>query len=288
MGSPRRRGGLSLNGVLLHCGLMKVRTLGVIPARYAAQRFPGKPLAMIAGKSLVQRVYEQGAQAKRLDKVVVATEDTRILEAVEAFGGDAMLTSPECATGTDRVAEIARAIDCELVLNIQGDEPLMRAEMIDQLVKGMQADKDCVMGTLARKINVAEQLTNPNVVKVVVGANGNALYFSRSQIPFVRDVVAAVSAAGDVPGLGAITPEWLRLATFYKHLGIYAYRREFLLRFVALPQGELEKAEKLEQLRALENGCAIRVWITPHDSIGVDRPEDVKLVEEILRAGMSP
>jgi 3-deoxy-manno-octulosonate cytidylyltransferase (CMP-KDO synthetase) len=246
---------------------MKVRTLAVIPARYGAQRFPGKPLAMIAGKPLVQRVYEQAAKAQRLDKVIVATEDTRILEAVEAFGGDAMLTSPECATGTDRVAEVAQSYDCELVLNIQGDEPLMRPEMINQLIEAMQADASCVMGTLARKINVAEQLLNPNVVKVVVGANGNALYFSRSQIPYLRDVA-----------------DQFRGGAFLKHLGIYAFRHEFLLRFVRLPQGELEKTEKLEQLRALENGFAIKVVITPHDSIGVDRPEDVKLVEEILTA----
>src|SRR6266436_3810077 len=155
-------------------GPMKARTLGVIPARHGAQRFPGKPLAMIADKTLVQRVYEQAAKAKHLDKVIVATEDTRILEAVEKFGGDAMLTSPDCATGTDRVAEVARQYDCELVLNIQGDEPLMRPEMIDQLVEGMQSNAGCVMGTLARKINAAEQLANPNVVKVVVGKTGNA------------------------------------------------------------------------------------------------------------------
>jgi 3-deoxy-manno-octulosonate cytidylyltransferase (CMP-KDO synthetase) len=244
---------------------MKIRTLGVIPSRYGAQRLPGKPLAMIAGKSLVQRVYEQAAKARRLDKVIVATEDTRILEAVEAFGGDAMLTSPDCATGTDRVAEVARSYDCDLVLNIQGDEPLMRPEMIDQLIEGMQADLKSVMGTLARKIHVAEQLANPNVVKVVVGANGNALYFSRSQIPYVRDA-----------------PDQFRGGTFLKHLGIYAFRHGFLLQFVALPPSPLEKTEKLEQLRALENGFAIKVLITPHDSIGVDRPEDVKLVEEIL------
>jgi 3-deoxy-manno-octulosonate cytidylyltransferase (CMP-KDO synthetase) len=253
---------------------MKVRTLGVIPARYAAQRFPGKPLALIAGKSLVQHVYERAAKAKRLDKVVVATEDTRILEAVETFGGDAMLTSPDCATGTDRVAEVARAFDSELVLNIQGDEPLMRPEMIDQLVEGMQGDSSCVMGTLARKIESGEVLENPNVVKVVVAQNGNALYFSRRVIPYVRD--AEVD--------GAL--EWLRLAKFYKHLGIYAFQREFLLKFVQLPQTELEKTEKLEQLRALESGFAIKVWITPFDSIGVDRPEDVELAEEILRKGI--
>jgi 3-deoxy-manno-octulosonate cytidylyltransferase (CMP-KDO synthetase) len=143
--------------------------------------------------------------------------------------------------------------------------------MIDQLVEGMQKDTGCVMGTLARKINVADQLTNPNVVKVVVGANGNALYFSRSQIPYVRDAA-----------------DQFRGGTFFKHLGIYAYRREFLMKFVQLPTSELEKTEKLEQLRALENGYAIKVLITPHDSIGVDRPEDVKLVEEILRWGVSP
>jgi 3-deoxy-manno-octulosonate cytidylyltransferase (CMP-KDO synthetase) len=251
---------------------MKIRSLGVVPARYGAQRFPGKPLAMIAGKSLVQRVYEQAAKAKRLDKVIVATEDTRILEAVEAFGGDAMLTSPDCATGTDRVAEVARAYDCELVLNIQGDEPLMRPEMIDQLVEGIQSDSKCVMGTLARKLESAANLDNPNVVKVALAQNGNALYFSRSRVPFVRD-----ARSGD-------SPEWLKLAKFYKHLGIYAFRRDFLLRFVQLPQSELEKTEKLEQLRALENGFSIKVLVTPHDSIGVDRPEDIALVEEILRA----
>ena len=251
---------------------MKIRSLGVVPARYGAHRFPGKPLAMIAGKTLVQRVYEQAAKAKRLDKVIVATEDTRILEAVEAFGGDAMLTSPDCATGTDRVAEVARAYECDLVLNIQGDEPLMRPEMIDQLVEAMQSDPKCVMGTLARKLESAANLDNPNVVKVALAQNGNALYFSRSRVPFVRD-----ARSGD-------SPEWLKLAKFYKHLGIYAFRRDFLLKFVQLPQSELEKTEKLEQLRALENGFSIKVLITPHDSIGVDRPEDVELVEEILRA----
>ena len=251
---------------------MKIRTLGVIPSRFRAQRFPGKPLAMIAGKSLVQRVYEQAAKAHRLDKVIVATEDKRILDAVKAFGGDAMLTSPACATGTDRVAEVARTHDSELVLNIQGDEPLMRPEMIDQLVEGMQADPKCVMGTLARKLETDTSLDNPNVVKVVLAQNGNALYFSRSRIPYVRDAKSDEMS------------EWLGLARFHKHLGIYAFRREFLLKFVQLPQSELEKAEKLEQLRALENGFAIKVLITPYDSVGVDTPEDAKLVEKILTA----
>ncbi len=249
---------------------MKSKTLGVIPARYASQRFPGKPLAKIAGKPLVQRVYEQAAQARLIDRVVVATEDTRILEAVEAFGGDALLTSADCQTGTDRIAEVARQHDYDLVVNIQGDEPLMRPEMIDQLIQGMHETPDCAMGTLARKIESARVLENPNVVKVAVARNGNALYFSRSTIPYVRD------ARNNEP------LEWLRLSTFYKHLGIYAFRKSFLLEFVRLPPSPLEATEKLEQLRALENGFTIKVWITPYDSIGVDRPEDIELVEKIL------
>ena len=245
---------------------MKLKTLGVIPARYAAQRFPGKPLALITGKPLVQRVYEQAKKATRLDDVVVATDDTRILEAVEKFGGTAMMTPATCPSGTDRAAEVSRDYPAELIVNIQGDEPLMRPEMIDQLVAGMQADPGCVMGTLARPVTSEEVWANPNVVKVVFGANGNALYFSRCPVPFVRD-----ASGGFVAGKS------------FKHIGIYAYRQEFLLKFVALPQGALEQTEKLEQLRALENGYGIRVWVTPHDSIGVDRPEDVAIVEEILR-----
>jgi 3-deoxy-manno-octulosonate cytidylyltransferase (CMP-KDO synthetase) len=250
---------------------MKLRTLGVIPARYGAQRFPGKPLALIAGKPLIQRVYEQAAQAKSLDKVIVATEDTRILEAVESFGGDAMLTSPDCPTGTDRIAEVSRQYESEWVVNIQGDEPLMRPEMIDQLAQAMQADRECPMGTLARPITSAAVLLNPNVVKVVCASNGNALYFSRHPIPYVRDVGGNNAEA------------MLSQGRFFKHLGIYAYRREFLLQFVNWPQTELEKTEKLEQLRALENGAALKVIVTPYDSIGVDRPEDIETVVEILR-----
>jgi 3-deoxy-manno-octulosonate cytidylyltransferase (CMP-KDO synthetase) len=250
---------------LIHFAAMKVRTLGVIPARYGAQRFPGKPLALIAGKPLIQRVYEQARHASRLEDVVVATDDTRILETVEGFGGNAMLTDPACPSGTDRAAEVARQHACELVVNIQGDEPLMRPEMIDQLIAGMEAQPEFAIGTLARPIESAEVWANPNVVKVVFGTRGNALFFSRCSLPYVRDVNGAF-----VAGIA------------HKHIGIYAYRRESLLRFVALPQSELEKTEKLEQLRALENGYAIRVWVTPHDSIGVDRPEDIALVEEIL------
>lgn len=234
-----------------------MKTLGVIPARFAAQRFPGKPLALIAGKPLVQRVYEQARQAQRLDDVVVATDDLRILKAVEGFGGKAVTTSPACPSGTDRAAEVARQYpDAELIVNIQGDEPLMRPEMIDRLVEGLAADTGCAMATLARPIESAEVLANPNVVKVVFARNGNALYFSRHPIPFVRD-------AG-------------MKAQHFKHLGIYAYRRDFLLQFVTMPPSGLEQTEKLEQLRALENGFAIKVLVTPHDSVGVDTPEKIK------------
>jgi 3-deoxy-manno-octulosonate cytidylyltransferase (CMP-KDO synthetase) len=240
-----------------------MKTLGVIPARYGAQRFPGKPLALIAGKPLIQRVYEQARKAKSLDAVVVATDDERIAEAVRGFAGAVAMTSPDCPSGTDRAAEVARQFDCEFIVNIQGDEPLMQPEMIDQLVGGIEGDPYCSMATLARRIESPELLANPNVVKVVFATTGNALYFSRHPIPFMRDT------AGTKP-------------EHFKHLGIYAYRRNFLLKFVTMPPSSLEKTEKLEQLRALENGFAIKVLVTPHDSVGVDTPEDVKLVEEIL------
>jgi 3-deoxy-manno-octulosonate cytidylyltransferase (CMP-KDO synthetase) len=237
--------------------------LGVIPSRYGAQRFPGKPLALIAGQPLVQRVYARARLAQRLDRVVVATDDQRIADAVRGFGGEVVMTSPTCPSGTDRAAEVARQLGGDLVVNIQGDEPLMRPEMIDQLVDGLVRDTGCAMATLARKIESPAALANPNIVKVVFGATGNALYFSRHPIPYVRDAGMPV--------------------THYKHLGLYAYRREFLLQFVQMPQSGLEQTEKLEQLRALENGFAIKVLVTPHDSVGVDTPADVQVVEELLR-----
>jgi len=243
-----------------------MKTLGVIPARYGAQRFPGKPLALIAGQPLIQRVYEQARKARCLDAVIVATDDERIAAVVRQFGGEVAMTPSDCPSGTDRAAVVARTHDCELIVNIQGDEPLMRPEMIDQLVNGLLSDPQCEMATLARPIDSGAVLANPNVVKVVFSTNGNALYFSRHPIPFVRDAATNV--------------------THYKHLGIYAYRREFLLRFVALPPSSLEKAEKLEQLRALENGFSIKVLVTPHDSMGVDTPEDVPRVEAILNRSL--
>ncbi len=261
---------MSAAGVLLVSGHMSLRTLGVIPARFAAQRFPGKPLALIAGRPLIEHVYRQAKAAHSLDDVIVATDDTRILEAVESFGGTAILTSPDCVSGTDRVAEAAQEVQCDYVVNIQGDEPLMRPEMIDQLVDGICSDRSCQMATLARVIESVDALDNPDIVKVVIGMDGRALYFSRSPIPYVRDAINPDARLQQ--GLGH----------FYKHLGIYAFQKAFLLEYVGLDQSPLEQTEKLEQLRALEHGVGIKVLITPHDSVGVDRPEDVVVVENIL------
>ncbi len=239
------------------------KVIGVIPSRYAAQRFPGKPLALIAGKPLVQWVYEGCRSAQLLDDVIVATDDRRIQAGVESFGGKVVMTAADHPSGTDRVAEVAEKLSCDVVINIQGDEPLIRALMIDSLVRAMLDEPDMSVGTLARKISHADELDNPNVVKVVTDLRQRALYFSRFPIPCVRD-----GKASD--------------ATHWAHLGIYAYRREALLKLVTLPVSALEKAEKLEQLRALENGFAIKVVETTHETASVDRPEDVATVEKIL------
>jgi 3-deoxy-manno-octulosonate cytidylyltransferase (CMP-KDO synthetase) len=241
------------------------KVIGVIPSRYAAQRFPGKPLALIAGKPLVQWVYEASRAAQLVDEVIVATDDERILKVVESFGDKAMMTAANHPSGTDRVAEVAEKIPCDVVVNIQGDEPLIRPLMIDSLVKAMLDEPDVPMGTLARKIERPEELDNPNVVKVVSDLRQRALYFSRFAIPYVRD--AETSGA-----------------THWAHVGIYAYRREALLRLVKLPVSELEQVEKLEQLRALQNGFAIKLVETTHETISVDTREDVARVEKILAA----
>ena len=241
---------------------MRVPVLGVIPARYAAQRFPGKPLALIAGRPLLQRVHERACQARSLDALVVATDDARIADLVRGFGGEVVLTSPACPSGTDRVAEVARQRDAAIIVNIQGDEPLLAPALVDELVAGLVAEPACGMATVARVLTDPAELANPNVVKVVRSLSGRALYFSRQPIPFTRDAGAP--------------------ATHYKHLGLYAYRRETLARLVTWPVSALERAEKLEQLRALEHDVAIQVIVTAHDSIGVDTPADVQRVEQAL------
>ncbi len=245
----------------------EVTTLGIIPARYASTRFPGKPLALIAGKPLIQRVVERCRQAKSLSEVIVATDDARIAEVARAFCRVEM-TRADHPSGSDRIAEVAARRKCDAVVNIQGDEPLIDPAVIDA-VAGALADSE--MSTAAAPIRDVAELSNPNIVKVVTDVTGRALHFSRRTIPYLRD------AAG--------RPEREQLAAFpfLKHLGIYGYRRETLLRLVRLPVSALESAEKLEQLRALENGIGIRVVRVDHDSVGVDVPEDVARVEALLQ-----
>jgi 3-deoxy-manno-octulosonate cytidylyltransferase (CMP-KDO synthetase) len=242
----------------------ELHAVGVIPARYQSSRFPGKPLALIDGRSLVERVFERARAAERLTRLLVATDDDRIASAVRAFGGEVAMTSPAHETGTDRLAEVARSLAADLFVNIQGDEPLVDPRDIDQLVECLEADASADMATLAAPLPEADQAADPNVVKVVCDASGRALYFSRSAIPFAR-----AGAPADRP--------WLR------HVGLYAYRRGFLLQFASWSPGVLEEIEGLEQLRALERGRAIKVLQALGRYHGVDTPDDVRAVEQVLR-----
>lgn len=237
-----------------------VEVIGIIPARYQSTRFPGKPLADICGKPMIQHVYERARAAAVLDDVLVATDDERIYQAVEGFGGKAVMTSPEHPTGTDRLAEVAAGLTADIIVNIQGDEPLLSPESIEQAVKPLLEDETLVMSTLKLRVEDPEEALDPNVVKVVTDAAGNALYFSRAPIPYPREGTA----------------------TYYKHIGLYVYRRDFLLKFASLPPTPLEQVEKLEQLRALENGYQIRVVETDYAAIGVDTPQDLEKVRKIL------
>jgi len=240
--------------------------VAIIPARYASTRFPGKPLVDIAGKSMIQRVYERTLQASTVQRVIIATDDQRIFDAVTAFGGEAQMTRADHPSGTDRLAEVAARIDADLVVNVQGDEPLIDPQMIDAAVAPLVADASIVMGTLSTALTDPAEYASPNVVKVVVDRAGFALYFSRASIPCGRDL-----AAGSIPPGAA------------KHVGLYVYRRDFLLAYPTLPETPLEQLEKLEQLRALEHGHRIRVVATDKTSIGVDVPEDVDKVLAALK-----
>ncbi|MBE6102643.1 MAG: 3-deoxy-manno-octulosonate cytidylyltransferase [Selenomonas ruminantium] len=239
-----------------------MKVLCVIPARFASTRLPGKPLKDIAGKPMVVRVYERASQAGLVDETLVATDDERIKDAVEAAGGRAMLTRADHATGTDRLAEVAEAYpQVDLIVNVQGDEPLIEPGLIDQLA-GLFADEpDLQMATVKTEMKDEDEQRNPNNVKVVCDKAGYALYFSRSLMPYPRK--------GGCP--------------VYKHIGIYAYRREFLLKYAKMEPTPLEKAESLEQLRALENGFRIKVVETKASFVGVDTPEDLERVNEIYR-----
>jgi 3-deoxy-manno-octulosonate cytidylyltransferase (CMP-KDO synthetase) len=237
------------------------RIIGVIPARFASTRFPGKALASLAGKPIIQHVWERAVQARTLSAVLIATDDQRIQQAAEQFGASVRLTRADHPSGTDRVAEVAATEIADLYVNIQGDEPLIDPLAIDAAASSLLDDPDAQMATLVRKIEDPQELTDPNVVKAVGDHNGRALYFSRSPIPY------------NVGGQG----------TRFKHIGLYVYRRAFLLGYPRMRVGPLEQAERLEQLRALENGHAIRLVETEYNSLGVDTPEDLIRVERICQ-----
>ena len=242
-----------------------MKIAGIIPARYGSTRFPGKPLALIAGKPLIGHVVEQCQKARSLSEVIVATDDTRVWEVAQGYCR-AEMTAPDYPSGTDRIAEVAQNCSCDAVINVQGDEPLIDPEVIDAVAAALS---EAEMSTAATPIEQVSEWESPNVVKVVVNGAGRALYFSRRAIPYVRSA--------------ATGPDQLAAFPFLKHLGIYGYRRQTLLRLVKFPVSPLEQAEKLEQLRALENGIQIAVVRVRHDSIGVDVPADVKRVEHMLK-----
>ncbi len=244
-----------------------MKILGIIPARYASTRFPGKPLHLIAGKPLIQHVVERCQTASALTEVIVATDDARIAEVARQFCRVEM-TSDQHPSGTDRIAEVASRCECDAAVNIQGDEPLIDPGVVNAVAHALT---DSPMSTAATLIQDIAEYDNPNVVKVVVNVAGRALYFSRRTIPFVRDAASRPIA------------EQLAAFPFLKHLGIYGYRRDTLLKLVKFPVSALEASEKLEQLRALDNGIQIAVVTVKHDSVGVDVPADVERVERLLR-----
>lgn len=238
-----------------------MKAICVIPARYSSTRLPGKPLKDICGKPMICRVYERARSAKTVDEVIVATDEDRIVKAVEDNGGRAMMTRADHATGTDRLAEVAEKFpDVDVIVNVQGDEPLIEGSLIDELVAEFINDADLKMATVATELSEESEMNNPNNVKVVFDKNNDALYFSRSLIPYPRNVANS---------------------KVYKHIGIYAYRREFLLNYAQMSPTPLEQSESLEQLRALENGYKIRVIESNCKFIGVDTAEDLRLVNEI-------
>ena len=244
---------------------MPVQVVCIIPSRYESTRFPGKPLADLCGKPMIQHVYERVLRSRSVSFAAVATDDERIFRAVQAFGGRAVMTASRHRSGTDRIAEAVDALhldDDAIVVNIQGDQPLFEPVQVDEVVGPLIGDASIPMSTLIYRIVRDEEVTHPNAVKVVCDDRFFALYFSRATIPFVRDGRSR--------------------ADYYKHHGIYAYRRAFLRTFTALPEGVLERLEALEQLRALEHGHRIRVVLTPHDSVEVDTPEELERVRRLI------
>jgi 3-deoxy-manno-octulosonate cytidylyltransferase (CMP-KDO synthetase) len=236
--------------------------IGVIPARYASSRFEGKILANILGKPMIQHVWERAKKSKLLEDLIIACDDERVKKIAEDFGAKVIYTSKGHESGTDRLTEIVQPLEVKAVINIQADEPLIHFTMIDNLAHAILEDSSIVMATLIKRIENEKELTNPNVVKVVVDKDSFALYFSRSAIPYQRELNSQVD--------------------YYKHIGMYAYTKDFLFTFKNLPESKLEKAEKLEQLRALESGYKIKTVQTDFDTIGVDTPEDLEIVKKRL------
>ncbi len=300
--------------------------IAVIPARYGSTRFPGKSLALISGKPMIQWVYERTKRSRLVNRVIVATDDDRIAKAVAAFNGEAVMTSLSHPSGTDRIAEVANKIDCAFVVNVQGDEPLVHPDMIDEAVAPLLKDPSIPMGTLCKKIEDREEAFDPNVVKVVFDEKGFALYFSRAPIPWDRDRWAGENREPARPGSDAYRSEAggvgrqpapparsyqqaepgradqkkigcgpgksevrgqkpVTESHMYKHIGLYAYRRDFLLSYTGMPLMPLEAIEKLEQLRALENGYKIKVVVTRHESFGVDIPGDLGKIQKHMDRG---
>jgi len=263
------------------------KAVAIIPARFNSTRFPGKPLATLKGKIIIQHVCEHVSSAKLIDSVIVATDDMRIFDAVKSFGGRAVMTSGSHTSGTDRVAEAAEKIDYNFVINVQGDEPFIMPEMVDEVVELLYNNDKVSISTLAKKITDMHEILSPNVVKVVMDKEGFAMYFSRAPIPFYRDGWEMERTEDkrqntDLKYSFELKTQNSKLKTLfcYKHIGIYGFRRDALLKFVSLKEGRLEKIEKLEQLRALEAGMKIKVKETEYDTFGIDTIEDLRKAEE--------
>ncbi len=243
--------------------------VGIIPSRYASTRLPAKPLVNICGKTMIQRVYEQAMKSALLTTVVVATDDVRIETAVRQFNGQVQMTPVDIHSGSDRIALVAKDLRADIVVNIQGDEPLIDPQLIDQAIRALIDDTNAVVSTAVKRTSAHQDIFNPNVVKAVLDKGNYALYFSRSPVPYVRD------AKKD--------EDWFNGTIFYKHFGIYVYRADFLQQYTTLTQSPLEVAEKLEQLRILENGFRIKCVITEYESHPVDTPEDLQKVIQIIQ-----
>jgi 3-deoxy-manno-octulosonate cytidylyltransferase (CMP-KDO synthetase) len=240
-----------------------MKAIGVIPARFASTRFPGKVLALIQGKPMIQHVWEQAKKCRELSDLLIACDDDKVLKTAQGFGAKAVMTSPEHPSGSDRIAEAVGKLDCGIVVNIQGDEPFIESQVIDALVVALRKDATASVATVIKEIKDDADIKNPNVVKAVIDLNHNALYFSRSTIPYDRNQT--------------------RAGKYFKHLGLYAYRKEFLMSYKDWPKSMLETTEQLEQLRILEAGYKIKTIETSHESLAVDTPEDLAKIEKLVR-----